>query len=107
MSTANTLLDQIRESGGTVLVVNGDLRLRVPVGLLSDQDKQILVAHRDQVNADEWDLLPSPAPCPTCGGIEAWWDFTGGRHCSHCEVEGLERSERLIDQAAQIRRKTR
>lgn len=105
MIEISTLLDRIRQAGGMVIVVNGDLRLKVPKGLLSDQDKQVLVEYRDQVNADQWGRLPSPAPCTADGGIEAWWDFAGGRHCSHCEAEGLERSAALVEQADRIRAK--
>jgi hypothetical protein len=44
-----------------------------------------------------------PVPCQKCGGIEAWWDATGGRHCTSCDREKLERSQQLADQAARLR----
>jgi hypothetical protein len=44
-----------------------------------------------------------PVPCRQCGGIEAWWDATGGRHCTVCDRERLERSQQLLDDAARLR----
>ena len=123
----NELLDKIQASGGTIEVIDGDLRIRVPKGLLSDQDKVVLVERRDQVirllearNTVQkpciwteyptlceqnmgWDQAVEPIPCSICGEIMAWWDILGGRHCMICEAAGLERSVELIQAAARLK----
>ena len=127
----NELLDKIQASGGTIEVIDGDLRIRVPKGLLSDQDKVVLVERRDQVirllearnTVQElyvstkyptlceqnmgWDQAVEPIPCSKCGEIMAWWDILGGRHCSMCEASGLQRSVELIETASRLRRRSR
>jgi hypothetical protein len=40
------LLDRIRQAGGDVAVVGGDLRLRVPKGLLSQAERLLLAEHK-------------------------------------------------------------
>lgn len=40
------LLNTIRLGGGSVVVEDGDLRLRVPAGLLTPEDKAVLVQHK-------------------------------------------------------------
>ena len=123
----DSILNTIRESGGSIEVLDGDLRLRVPTGLLSDQDKAVLVEHKSEVirlltpqktvqephvsikyptlfeQSIGWDqAIDPPAPCQQCGSLELWQDFTGKWHCQHCQAEGLERSQRLVDQAARL-----
>ena len=44
----DAILSTIRQAGGTISVLDGDLRLRVPKGLLSAADKAVLVEHRDE-----------------------------------------------------------
>ena len=59
--------------------------------------------HGDLLPADgEWDELPEPEPCPTCGGIDCWWGLWGERHCSVCEPSG-QRSLLLANRAARLR----
>jgi hypothetical protein len=43
------VLDRIRAAGGDVAVVGGDLRLRVPRGLLSDQERRLLAEHKAEI----------------------------------------------------------
>lgn len=65
----------------------------------------------DLLPADgEWDSLPVPEPCPTCGGIDCWWGLWGERRCERCEPAGrrslllAERAERLRERTASRRR---
>lgn len=50
----------------------------------------------------EWDSLPSPEPCPTCGEILAWWGVWDERRCERCEPSG-QRSLLLAGRAARLR----
>jgi hypothetical protein len=43
------VLDRIRQAGGTVEVVGGDLRLRIPKGLLSAAERSILAAQKAEI----------------------------------------------------------
>ena len=45
----DAILNKIRAAGGTISVLDGDLRLRVPKGLLSPADRAVLVEHREEV----------------------------------------------------------
>jgi hypothetical protein len=120
----DAIFDRIRQAAGTISVLDGDLRLRVPKGLLSPADRAVLVEHRDEIvrlladetvveehldqHADEvLDQDEEPIPCSICGSLMAWWDTTGRRHCMICQAERLERSERLVDRAARVRVKSR
>ncbi len=40
-------LDKIRRSGGSIVVLDGKLRIEAPAGTLSDQDRQVLAQHRE------------------------------------------------------------
>ena len=42
--------------------------------------------------------------CSLCGSLALWIDAKGGTHCQHCDRAGLERSQELAYQAAQLRR---
>jgi hypothetical protein len=53
----------------------------------------------------EWDELPDPEPCPTCGGIDCWWGSWGERRCERCEPSG-QRSLLLANRAARLRERT-
>ena len=53
----------------------------------------------------EWDELPEPEPCPTCGEILAWWGVWDERRCERCEPSG-QRSLLLADRAARLRGRT-
>jgi hypothetical protein len=53
----------------------------------------------------EWDELPDPEPCPTCGGIDCWWGLWGERRCERCEPSG-QRSLLLANRAARLRERT-
>jgi hypothetical protein len=111
------LLDRIRDAGGAVAVVGGDLRLRVPRGLLSEAERLLLAEHKPEIvrllavepvvetpvvepDLDE-EAVDPPAPCQQCGSLMAWWDVLGGVHCMDCEPP--VRSERLREQAERIR----
>lgn len=137
----DAILSTIRQAGGTISVLDGDLRLRVPKGLLSAADKAVLVEHREEVvrlllnnttippvveapvekitdstiepvvekhlDQDGDEVLvevDTPAPCQQCGSLELWQDYGDRWHCQHCEAEGLQRSERLVERAARLRR---
>jgi hypothetical protein len=116
------ILDRIRQAGGTVAVVGGDLRLRLPKGLLSAAERDHLAEYKAEVVrllADEAAVEPvvpgmidqyldldeevvPPAPCGTCGGSLAfWWDFLDRPHCMACEP--AERSAKIRQQAEKIR----
>jgi hypothetical protein len=125
------VLTKIRQAGGTIEVVGGDLRLRLPKGLLTPAERSLLAEHKadlcrlladDQVvetpvvvggdqhedqhldGGLDQDQTEEPIPCSTCGGLLAWWDLTGGRHCMSCDGEMWERSERFRATAARLRR---
>ena len=133
----DAILSTIRQAGGTISVLDDDLRLRVPKGLLSAADRAVLVKHReevvrllavetvveapventagsmmapvvedhhDQPGDDVLVEVDPPAPCQQCGSLELWQDFSGSWHCQHCQAEGLQRSERLVENAARLRR---
>ena len=53
----------------------------------------------------EWDELPDPEPCPTCGGIDCWWGLWDERRCERCEPSG-QRSLLLANRAARLRERT-
>jgi hypothetical protein len=53
----------------------------------------------------EWDELPEPEPCPTCGGIDCWWGLWDERRCERCEPSG-QRSLLLANRAARLRERT-
>ena len=44
-----SILDKIRQAGGTIAVVGNDLRLRVPKGLLTDDDRRLLAEHKAEI----------------------------------------------------------
>ncbi len=89
------LLSEIRTGGGEIKVVGHDLRLRVPAGLLSPDDKQVLRAHRqdllrllgpaEQVVVDEereaiqWveALSPEEAEVVVETALREWRDLVG------------------------------
>lgn len=122
------ILDKIRSAGGTVVVLAGKLRIEVPPGLLTDQDKQDLAQHRDELirllidtpevvgtdqnhevelvqDLDVWlrDNTVEPIPCGTCGGLERWEDLAGGWHCAKCDPP--TRAQILRERAARLRRR--
>jgi hypothetical protein len=41
--------------------------------------------------------------CEQCGGLLAWFDLTGERHCMTCEADKLQRSFELANRAARLR----
>jgi hypothetical protein len=43
------ILDKIRSAGGRVVVLAGKVRIEVPPGLLTDQDREILARNRDEL----------------------------------------------------------
>ena len=45
----NAILSKVRTAGGAISVLDGDLRLKAPAGLLDDRDRQVLVEHRDEL----------------------------------------------------------
>ena len=113
------ILAKIRQAGGTVAVVSGDIRLRVPKGLLSDQERSLLAEHKAEIvklladdrdldqddGSDRWETAVDPPPaCQQCGSLELWWDFWGGQHCQRCEAAGFKRSQQLLERAARLRR---
>jgi hypothetical protein len=44
-----------------------------------------------------------PIEACRCGGIGAWWDALGRRHCETCDADGLRRSVLLANKAADLR----
>jgi hypothetical protein len=53
------------------------------------------------------DLPKADWTCPRCGSLLWWEDLAGRRHCLQCEREDFERSERLAEKAARLRRKVK
>ena len=51
MSLVIETLAKIDSSGGVVSVQDGEVRFKVPPGLLSDQDRAVLAKHRDDILA--------------------------------------------------------
>jgi hypothetical protein len=108
------VLDKIRQAGGTVEVVGGDLRLRLPKGLLSAAERSILAEHKAELvrllavcpdlDDDEEEIIPPP-PCRQCGGFMLWQDFSGSWHCMDCTP--ADRSEKLRRQAERLRKQAR
>ena len=162
------VLGTIRQAGGRVVVLDGDLQVIAPPGTVSAEAAAVLREHKAALvgilpNAEreaigwtetlspaeaeivvetasrEWDrtvvetpvedtttstveavvnsmieadtdqeveeIVPPP-PCRQCNSLELWQDLTGGWHCQHCQADGLQRSERLVEQAARLRRQT-
>ena len=120
------LLDRIIAAGGDVAVVGGDLRVRVPSGLLTQAERSILAENKAEIvkllasttagpaaetpvvgTTAETDLdreiVVPPPPCLQCGGFMVWWDIAGGVHCMTCEP--AVRSARVREQAERIRRR--
>ena len=59
----------------------------------------------DTPDAVPFDDLPLPgSACPKCGGLAEWIDLLGGRHCQICEAETLNKSLRLVELAARLRK---
>lgn len=127
------VVERIRQACGTIEVLDGDLRVKTPKGLLTSAERSFLAEHKaeivrllaetpvenatstiepdsgrdlDQNNGDPWEAaVDPPPPCQQCGSLELWQDFGGKWHCQHCQAEGLERSERLVEKAARFRRR--
>jgi hypothetical protein len=120
------LLDKIIAAGGDVWVVGGDLRLRIPTGLLTQAERSILANNKAEIvkllahgpgpaaetpvvgttaepDLDREIVVPPP-PCQQCGGFMFWWDIAGGVHCMACEP--AVRSVRTREAAERIRRRT-
>ncbi len=47
----------------------------------------------------------SVPPCPTCGGSELWETISGDWRCQHCDAAALERSRKLAERAARLRKR--
>jgi len=125
------ILTKTRQAGGTIEVVGGDLRFRLPKGLLSSAKRErkpeivklladdqvvetqventtdstvepVVGEHLDQ-DAGGWETaVDPPAPCRQCGSLELWQDFADSWHCQICDPP--IRSERLRATAARLRR---
>ena len=55
-----------------------------------------------------WDEATEPGPaCAVCGSLEEWIDLLGGRHCTVCEADTLDKALRLADRAARLRKQAR
>lgn len=52
----------------------------------------------------DWNSLPDPAPCQTCGSILAWWNCWGERRCEVCEPR-RQWSVALANRAAMLQRR--
>ena len=50
---------------------------------------------------DEITVEEVGAPCPKCGSLEKWWDFSNTVHCQQCHP--IRRALALADLAARIR----
>jgi hypothetical protein len=117
-----SILDKIIAAGGDVWVVGGDLRLRVPSGLLTQAERSLLAENKAEIVRllagttaetpvvvttaepdDDREIVAPPAPCLQCGGFMFWWDIAGGVHCMTCEP--AVRSARVREQAERIRRR--
>jgi len=130
------LLDRIRQAGGAVEVVGGDLRLRLPKGLLTAAERSILAAHKaevvrllaagpvvetpvevtmpepveepllDQDTGSVWETAVDPPPPCQQCGSLELWQDLSGSW--HCQhCEPPLRSERLREQAARLRQGAR
>jgi len=49
------------------------------------------------------EVADPPTPCQQCGSLELWQDCGGRWRCTVCEAAGLQRSQRLVEQAARLR----
>jgi len=60
-----------------------------------------------ELDPDGWPVgsIEPAEPCPTCGGLEKWWDLLGGEHCMACERLTLARAHRWAARAAAIRQR--
>jgi len=60
-----------------------------------------------ELGPDGWPVgsIEPAKPCPTCGGLEKWWDLLSGEHCMTCERLTLMRAHRLAEKAAVIRQR--
>lgn len=57
---------------------------------------------------DEWDNLPAPLDCPTCGEqvLDCWWDYEGRQRCRACDPPGdtagwLAKRKDILSRAAE------
>jgi hypothetical protein len=96
------ILNKIRAGGGTIEVVGGDLRLRVPRGLLSDQDRRLLVERKPEL------ITLLAADTPVVVQIEISGDELR-LHCPTAEIAGrIEAGRQQVEQVlAQIAQEQR
>ena len=129
------ILSTIRQAGGRVLVLDGDLQVVAPAGTLTPEAVGVLREHKPDLirllpdaereaiqwveglppteaavvveqavrewtaivgtpepvldqddGSDPWEAAAEPIPCRQCGGITAWWDLVGKRHCLACDL---------------------
>lgn len=121
-------LAKIDQAGGTIVVRDQEVRVRVRPGTLSEADRAILAQHkadllavlgavdgRDQDQADpavevvedldQWlrENTLEPVACDQCGGLERWQDLGGGWHCASCDPPLA--AQRVRERAERIRRR--
>jgi len=82
--------------------------VETPVEITTTTTVEAVVNSMIEADFDqEFEEIVPPPPCRQCGSLELWQDFSGSWHCQHCQAEGLQRSERLVEQAARLRRQGR
>lgn len=82
------ILDKIRRSGGSITVLDGRLRIEAPPGTLSEQDRQVLAQHRQ-------DLLRLFAPSIPVVDVKDATAFQPRK----CAVETVECEDGKVRQA--------
>ena len=77
----------------------------VPLGTVEPVDQR---PNRDGLTAEPndngslaWDTAIEPEWCPACRGIDAWWDFSGARHCARCDPPNRSN---LVEERAKLLR---
>jgi hypothetical protein len=119
-----SILDRIRQAGGTIEVVGGDLRVKAPKGLLSAAERRHLTEHKPEIvkllaaemvvedqpqaqHADQQDdeqvEAVDLAPCSKCGTLELWQTAVGVWRCLRCDPPTI--AIRALERVQQIRRR--
>lgn len=104
MSTASSILDKIRDAGGSVSLVNSRVSVNIPVGTLNQEDRDLLAKSRDEIVA----LLDPVSVSETPHPLERWFmeqDWTKWRHEGRRWI-GPDSVEDLEDRAARLREQT-
>jgi hypothetical protein len=118
------ILSRIRQAGGTIEVVGGDLRVKAPKGLLSSAERLLLAEHKAEIikllaaemvvedepqdqhaaqQDDEQVEAVDVAPCSKCRSLELWQTAVGTWRCLRCDPPTI--AIRALEKVQQIRRR--